>query len=175
MWTGLTLYLLLVMGELRVLSQTGLAIAAWCASSTQIYLPHNVQATLSCLRVHWWRDSISGSCLKLPIQLPSRHDATIMQTAALWLMEDELLSSSRKLHVPEAVVQVLSVGRPSRYFTSYGCENVNKLRQCVGAHCSGCRRCTLHAAMLWTRSWTRFTCLRVPSLRAVRQLSVVPF
>ncbi|KAK9843508.1 hypothetical protein WJX81_006624 [Elliptochloris bilobata] len=30
-WTGIALYTLLVMGELRILSQTGLAIAAWCA------------------------------------------------------------------------------------------------------------------------------------------------
>lgn len=29
-WTGVALYTLLVAGELRVLSQTGLAIAAWC-------------------------------------------------------------------------------------------------------------------------------------------------
>ncbi len=30
-WTGLALYLLLVAGEMRFLTQTGLAISAWCA------------------------------------------------------------------------------------------------------------------------------------------------
>ena len=30
-WTGLALYVLLVAGEMRFLTQTGLAVAAWCA------------------------------------------------------------------------------------------------------------------------------------------------
>ncbi len=33
-WTGVALYKLLVAGELRVLAQTGLAIAAWCGAAT---------------------------------------------------------------------------------------------------------------------------------------------